>query len=533
MAVAPSTARAFIGESTVLNAGKTDLTAPAKSILTNPTFLTETAEEAAVLGGTEEATGAAAVFEGAGILPALGAVVSFGVGTVIGSEICGVLGIEGCWYHGSEGADPSVSGGSWQWLAAPPHTDDPLTTPNPAFSWWWRKDGGWSLNESTSVIWAGAPYADNPAGCGISGKPGSASGYHVTEYNANACGAGISAAWGGWFRLGMENRVLEYHATDDPEIENYSHSAPSDWSEKLATQLKNHEGDASGRVGQKIASKIEGSEVKNPYQAYVSIPDCDGLVYATCAKELEEAGLEPQREEIDWSEVTTTTPAEVLELEPAPETEVEVPSKVTVITNPDEEGMPLVIPAPEAGETYDDYAARLNPALEPTQKVVSDANADAELGADAVLATDPSGGSKLPPTGGQVDVYTNPPYMAPGGAAWEPPEVPGIDLSPFEMVTPCEVFPFGAACWFVEAIEDFALVSGKCPTWDMEFLGVLSSEHDEQELGLCAIAPVVEGVRPWVFFVGSIFMVLTFAAIARSGGTPSDQAANSAADRAD
>src|SRR5262249_45066196 len=71
----------FPGESVVLNPAKTDLTGPAKTILENPTFLPDSVDGAAALGGADEATAAAGVFEASTLLPALSA---FGVGAVVG-----------------------------------------------------------------------------------------------------------------------------------------------------------------------------------------------------------------------------------------------------------------------------------------------------------------------------------------------------------------------------------------------------------------------------------------------------------------
>ena len=97
-----------------------------------------------------------------------------------------------------------------------------------------------------------------------------------------------------------------------------------------------------------------------PRPADVTIPDCDGMLYATCADLIEQQGLQPQRSDLDWSVADVTRPADaVVQTNPASGNQVDFGSQVTVVTNPNEAGMPFVIPTPGAHETYQDYLERL------------------------------------------------------------------------------------------------------------------------------------------------------------------------------
>ncbi len=489
----PGTASAFIGESVVLNPAKTDLTGPAKTILTNPTFLPETTDGAAALGGVAEESAAAGVFEGAGILPALASVVSFGVGTVIGSEICKVIGIEGCWYFGSEGADPAtgVAEYHWNWIGA--------GEGKYPFNWYW------SRGEAGYKYGSGAKSA-----CG-NVIPGGMSLFDATGGNT-ACGVGekIPTPNGLPWRWAMENRVLDYHAVDDPGTSNYAYTAPSNWSEKLAKQLKEHSGDAAGRVGQKIASKIGGSGVSDPYPHKVTIPSCSGESWIECKGDLEELELVPERVELDWSDAhLDLAPDEVVELDPAPSTKVEVPSEsaVVVTTNPDDAGMPIVVPQPEPGETYSHYAARLNSGLSPERHDLEAAFVSPSTGPNGVVSVQPEPETRLDPsTTHKVDVSTNPADAPMVAAPWSPPSIPSISMAPLTTLgSPCSVFPFGLLCWLGEGLAQFN-TAGVCP-----HAAVPVNDEADFELTLCGETSdqVMGYVRPallLVFIVGCGFL---------------------------
>jgi hypothetical protein len=507
-AAIPAGAHGFVGESVVLNPAKTDLTGPAKTIITNPTFLPGTATEAATAGGAAEASTAMKVFQASKVLPALGAVTAFGVGLGVGSEICGLLGIEGCFFHGSEAADPAMPIGSWQYETA-------LITEIPDFTWYYK--------QGASAYWLG--FVQGQGGmkteCGIAPPSG------VTHYKLRPpepCSTVPAANPAIPLRHTMENRVLTHHASDDPGIPNYSYTAPADWSEKLAKELAGATG-SEGKVGEKIASQITGSGVKNPYKEYVAVPDCDQLKWGACAAVLEGKGLEPIREDLDWSEVVTDVPDAVTQTLPASGNEVEVPSKVTVITNPDEAGMPIVIPTPNPGETYDDYVARLNPALQPSRVNVGEGFADPTVGPDAVLRTVPQPGTRFDPqTSPEVSIQTNPPTVPqPSTSTWTPPAIPSIDLTPLtEVSIGCNDFPFGVFCWLGAGITNWGS-SGQCPNVDLP-LGTSADVDSGLPFDFCKFEPAMEVVRPVLILLAAFTMAYMFAAAAMGfgGSTGSD-----------
>lgn len=462
--IGPGTASAFIGESAVLNPAKTDLTGPAKTILTKPTFLPGSLSGAASAGSVAEASGAAAVFEGAGILPALGgSLLAFGVGAAIGTEICGVLGIEGCWTFSSVNADPKLSGGSWVFIEKmgsynyfPPGGD--LYT-SPAFQWMWAP-------------FTGAPEARayNAAGkdCFKPPFPFGASFFTTSTKVKGECEGSPSYEFA--VRNAMENRTLTYTGADKPGVPNYSHTTPSKWSENLAAQLANptkngYPATHAEKLGQHIASQIEGSKVADPYKTHVEVPSCSGESWIGCKAIVEELELVPERSELTWEDAHLDLDADaVVETAPATGVEVKIGSKVVVTTNPDEAGMPIVIPQPESGETYSHYAARLNPALEPERHDLEAAFVSPSAGPNGVVEVSPEPESRLDPsTSHKVNVTTNPADAPAPIGAWSPPAIPSIDMSPLTgLSSPCTVFPFGLLCWVGEAFSQFN-TAGSCP----------------------------------------------------------------------
>lgn len=525
------------------------LTSAAEAILRNPTFLPDAvAETGGGGGGGGEASGLLAVVEGSGgggggLLPVLGSVLSFGVGTVIGSEICHVIGIEGCWYFGSEGADPSTIGGG-HWMVYEPGSVAPSGTkeawPIPVgytYSWFWDREHSESDYQGYGAGCEGG-LPPNPTGAtsNVNGYAG------VCRKELGPPEVNMEIEYNVPFRSSMANREFGYHATDSPEISNYEpggkpYEAPSNWPEKVAGNLKGQSGNPAGHLGEKLASEIKGSEVADPYLSEVTLPDCRGLLWEPCEELVEELELVPDVEFLTWSDADLgKAPEEVKELVPNWPKTVEEGSTVHIVANPDTGGMPAVIPTPEKGETYAHYASRLNPALNGVRQYVDPSAADATEGPNVALRTSPAPGTRTDPSlSTDVTVFTNPADMPAVGAGWEPPAVGSINLKPLEVVTPCNVFPFGAVCWFVSALGELGS-AGSCPTWGLKLHGAVPGMSGRtSNFNVCRMQPVVEGVRPWVYWVGTVFMFLTFAAWARGGGnlSESDQSMNDAMDKAD
>lgn len=518
-AVAPSVAGAFVGESVVLNPAKTDLTGPAKTIITNPTFLPETVEGAAASGGVSEAGTAAATMEAAGILPALGSVLSFGVGTVIGSEICEVMGIEGCWYFGSNGADPAagVAGHTWEFV----------TAKGQRLRFEWRWDRGTSGYETLfgmpggygNELPNGVTKVFGPIGEGYSnGKEG-------TAYDAEL------------WRSSMSNRTLEYHASDDPGISNYPWSPETAAVQsELAKVLANPSGNvgtevdtaAVERVGQHIASQIPGSKVSDPYPHKVTVPSCSGEAWIECKADLEELELKPERKELDWSDAhLDLAPDEVVELSPAPGTKISVPTetKTIVTTNPDEAGMPLVVPDIGDGETYPDYITKLAPGLNAERHNVGEGFTNPHVGPNAVLRTHPDPGTRLDPsTEHDVDVDTNPADAPPGAGTWSAPAIPALDLSPLSGVSiGCSNFPFGVFCWVAAGLTNWGS-EGECPSFDVPFTSEIRDSTADLTFDTCTFEPAMNIIRPMLVILSffGVAWLLSASAMGLGGGASAD-----------
>lgn len=448
-------------------------------------------------------------------LPALGSVVSFGVGTVVGSEICHVLGMEGCWYFHSDGADPAIGGkGEWQFLTVKLEGKEGFPDA-PAYNWYWNPEGYFTYD----FIFNGLGGVPEKSGCGIT-PPGSMTGFYPLQHTY--CES-PSDKRGAAQRSAMANRSLEYHPTDDPEIGNYEWEAPEDWSEKVAGRLAEPAAHgmnigASERVGEYIASQIEGSEVPNPYGSIVVVPDCDGLLYATCAELLEEQGLSPERDDRNWETADLDLePDEVIEMEPAPATEVETGTKVTVVTNPDESGMPLVVPPITPGENYADYVKKLGGGWLPENHVLSPEFTDPHFGPNDVTRTSPQPGTRADPASEtEIDIYTNDADAPPAAGTWSAPSIPGLDLSPFgEVEIGCNDFPFGVFCWIGDGLTSWGS-SGSCPSFNLPLGSTVGA--DGLPVDFCDFEPAMEIVRPIIVLVSAFCLAYLFAAAAMGFG---------------
>lgn len=523
MGVAASRADAFLGEGGVVVPGSPPtLTPGAEDVLKNPKTIPEIITQGKSFGGTAEANGAARVFQAGRIFPALGtAVAGFTAGWEIGTEICGVLGIGGCFHifgePGTSGPSPAVSGGypnagSWQFK------ETEFIEGVPSYNFIWKFGTGSGAYEAIVTGHSGE--------CKGWTGPGDAS-YWLTRPTGAAClkagggetyGQNVTAV-----RLAMEGLQVEYNSTDDPAVPNTSYTAPSNWADETAKALQAGTPEAD-RVGEYVASEIPGSGVPNPYPLTVEVPNCDGLVYAACEELLEERGLNVTRVTRTWETADTDAePDEVLELNPAKATEVEKATTVTVTTNPNKAGMPIVIPEPGARETYDEYASKLNPGLTPERIDLTEAYIDPARGPGEVVSTSPSPGTRVnPSTGGEVTVRTNPAEApAPGTSAWAPPAIPALDLSPLASVAVgCNTFPFGIFCWLQDGLSGWAS-SGTCPEIDVP-LGTSVEAGSELPFDLCQFEPAMEIIRPILVVVSTLCLGMMFAyaalGIGGSGG---------------
>jgi hypothetical protein len=523
-AASPERAAAFVGETYVVAPGGLDVTNPAKSIITKPTFITGGADGPVKIAG--EVATKSRVLSASGLLPRVAAASPWVAGAAATYTVCELL-TGGCldFLGGLFGSDPPKEEITWAVanqfteVGKPPvrvpmgeyYTSSPTT---------WKPDIEKTCGSSE-------PSLLNP--------PTGEARLWATEASSVNCGLpkGVLSYSRKWYVRGIEsNRGVAASipgSTQSGTSGSYcyvglagctDHPNPK-WSETLAKCLTGAVAPAAcgaespkqvEELGQHIASKVAPSEVSDPYDLTVVIPDCDGLLYPACEDLLEELDLKPVRVKRDWSTADPDQdPDEVLELDPARATEVEKGSTVTVVTNPEPGGMPIIIPAPNEGETYEDYAARLNPALVPERRTLDAAYAEPALGPDVVVSTNPAPETRLnPETTHTVRVRVNPPDLAPPlppGGGWTPPDVPSIDFGPLaNMGTPCTSFPFGLFCWIGEAYGQFN-VGGQCPqvsipVWKGDSFDVdgLCSPYAEQMMS------IIRPVLLFAFIVGCGFL---------------------------
>ncbi len=507
--VTPRTADAFVGESTVINPAGPTLTEPAKSIITNPTFLESEPVEAGLAG---EGDGLTATLIESGALPEFASVLPWVAGAAIGTAVVCEVFIGGCFEFFGSGSDPTKTGG---------------------ITWNFTEKGGAGIGPAEATVLPGDYYTSSPNGfvghftkvCGDWTVPVPAEAAQVFDGLTGSCepkkGEVVKNVRSTAVRSGEAGRDLRVTGKAKTTGASYYNSATnsvgskprSDWATRTAECLgaaykscgmteieRDH-------LGEKVASEIGGSEVSDPFLR--KVPDCAGLLWLPCKKELEELKLVPERSELGWETAVLTKPADAVVETKGAGSKVEPGTKVKVITNPPEEGMPLVIPQPETNETYPHYASRLNPSLEPERHDLEAPFIDPGLGPNAVVSTSPEPGTRLDPASKHaVRVSTNPADAPAPLGAWSPPPIPAIDMSPLSGFSPCGVFPFGLFCWVGEALGQFN-TTGTCPGFSAPVAGTGS----DFEVTLCGeTAETIMGyLRPAILLAFTVGLGFLFA----------------------
>lgn len=527
-----------MGESQVIKPGSPNtLTGPAKTILEKPTFLPDASSKAASYGGAKEASGFARVMQAGKIIPKLGAgLLAFGAGAAIGTEICGAIGIEGCWEFSSTKADP-VEVETGHWVFADENGVPGVEPATEPFVWYWAKEEVLQYKP----IFVTDPYESEEGACQNPEIPNGMTHYQTIPNTGGSCWTGSEVLERGDFELGkrysMENRTFSHNATDDPEVENAEYTAPENWPDQTAAALEAGTPE-SNRVGEKIASEIEGSEVADPYATFVEVPTCDGLKKGGCVALLEELEVVPEVTELDWEDAvideldvldpqkTREDEAErVIELAPPPETTIEVGTGVELVVNPSEEGMPHWVPQPGEGESADDYKEKKVglPLVPSIEESVSGELINPDRGPGEVARTFPSEGTRLDPqseTG--VKIYPNPQNApTPAAAPWAAPNVPAIDASPLTGISlGCNSFPFGVFCWVADGLGSWSEGSGECPSVTLPF----DSYDAELEYDFCTFEPAMLIIRPFIILLSAFGVAWLFAASAIGvGGGEADE----------
>lgn len=496
----------------------------------------ETEADPAVLSGAEgvaEATGVVGSFSALGTF-FLGAS-AFTVGWSVGEALDGLLGIEalGVFGSGGSGVDHFESHYATSVNAGAATGIGTSTFPASGLVLRWCES-----NCTASTGEYGAPSSPGAAkGYLYDGQPSGFS-FHPVETIKNRKYPQETVVWGYWFEAAPALAIRPHSAEPFPGVSKTVSRAPgasrtlAEQKAKVASSvLENPEYDG---FNEWLPAHDGIADHKELVGAVVTVPNCDGLLYASCSELLEERGLKPNRVQKDWRAADTDKEAdEVIELEPARSTEVERGSTVTVVTNPDEAGMPVVIPAPGADETYAEYVARLNPALSPHEHLLGEVDENPSYGPNAVTGTSPAPGTRVDPSvQTQLSVSVNPSTAADPGSssAWSPPGIDPIDLSPItNLHVGCNTFPFGIFCWLKDGLTSWG-PGGSCPSLSLPFIrfdqgpevGEFKGAHLESST--CGFEPAMEIIRPTLVVLAciSIAAMFAYAALGIGGQAGSD-----------
>ena len=188
------------------------------------------------------------------------------------------------------------------------------------------------------------------------------------------------------------------------------------------------------------------------------------------------------------------------------------------------------IPAPNLGETFAAYRARLQAAGflgNITETVVSTANESPTAGPSAVFATDPAVGTAVG-VSTAIDAKVNPadaPAAAPStepnapgvpGGLFTPPTPPGIVLPAIH--SPCTTFPFGVPCWLVNQIGQL-VTTAEPPAFTLSLPFHQSLTIDLGHVLGTSTAPLLDVVRPAILFTAFVGILVWMAGFAVGGST--------------
>lgn len=563
-AASPSTAEASYDE--VIDPVTKKLTGPAKTILTNPTFL---AEEP-VVGAVAREGWKYRLAAGSGYLPAVGA---FATGYTIGEgirSICNAI-ISGCLqFEDDEEEMPIIGYGQWAFKR---ETESLWSTPSQVklwpYSYCWAVTGtscatafrnpdhvtvtngkgeteekecyGYSWSQAFKPAVGSFITRQNSTCFGVPVKEGAYSKSATEAYRFTPGNAGSPVTGAVYCPVSATGKNLACTSTPS-----------SDWAEKAAGILN----DPAARgyppadiadLEQHIASKINPN-VKDPYKKYVTFPDdvCKvGAKVGPCIEELEELDLVPDVKELDWDEAVVEELDEldpektreeesekIIVLPPVPN-EVVTGTPVEIESNPKKKDMPVFLPIPDKGggedgegEKPEEYKKRIAPIFIPNVEELDDGTYDPEVGPGRVSRTQPGSKTRFDPNPSpesrpEISIKTNPDTAPPATPApgspggWSPPALRKIDPGPLTSIqSPCTAFPFGVLCWLGEGIGQFN-TAGVCP-----HVAVPVSDDADFNLSLCGETSntVMGYVRPFLLFAWIIGCGFLFAKATRAIG---------------
>lgn len=203
---------------------------------------------------------------------------------------------------------------------------------------------------------------------------------------------------------------------------------------------------------------VQSNGQPTPPPGGVTIPNCLGETASVCQGQLQQLGFGTitTTTVTDPAQADLTQPAgDVISTNPAGGAVVDTSTPISIELNPNPN--PLAIPAPESGETYQSYIARLQSlgfTGTITETDLSDSQLDPTQGPGVAIRTLPAVGSQVW-AATNVVVYANPSDATGTGGATGPigPALPGITVP--SVATPCSVFPFGIPCWIGNQLSQF------------------------------------------------------------------------------
>lgn len=178
----------------------------------------------------------------------------------------------------------------------------------------------------------------------------------------------------------------------------------------------------------------------------------------------------------------------------------------------------FAIPAPEVGETYDTYVARLvalGHVGTITRVDLTDTTMVATAGPNAVTGTIPATGTTVGPSS-EIAVRVNPATAPPiveggGGGSCESWTNPNLNLSPLQRAIPENTFPFYVPVWIYESVSNW-VGTAVTPEFTLPFPG-----GNEVEISLEMFDSAAAVIRPVILGVSIVSLGLAFFSFANGG----------------
>jgi hypothetical protein len=339
----------------------------------------------------------------------------------------------------------------------------------------------------------------------------------------------IGKVWGGWsYEWQMPTVIPPTHAPEGEPLPDGDDYTDDDYTAVPAPSSPS-DGTLNGRAGP-FFDDPRNEDLKrwyehfwlndpDPFAQYGTVPDCRGLTHSQCLDLLEEEGFlgTITTTELDWHTADVDVePEHVVDTDPDGGSEVIVDTEVEIKVNPDEEGMPVIVPAPLPGETSQQYADRLEElGLEPDTIVLPDTSLDPQKGPNEIVGTNPQPGQRVQ-QGTPITIRLNPPTAPPVGpvpGSCDPHNIRGFNLDPLA-VPVGDVFPFGIFGWMADAMSSWG-ASPVAPSWSIPL-----GPNLDLPLDLAVMQPVIDYLRPVLLIVSAFGLVWMLAAAALKINAP-------------